>query len=205
MDLSPTTLAGAHVRLEPLAAGHAPALLRVALDPELWRWTTTQVRSAAELDAYVAAALRARDAGTALPFATIDLASGRAVGSTRFANADAANRRVEIGWTWVGRAWQRTAVNSEAKLLMLAHAFERLGCIRVELKTDALNAASRAAIRRLGAAEEGVLRRHMITSTGRVRDTVYYSVLAEEWPAVRAALAARIAARRAPRAPEPRQ
>lgn len=124
------------------------------------------------------------------------------MGSTRFANADPGNRRVEIGWTWLGRAFQRTALNTEAKLLMLGHAFDQLGCLRVELKTDALNARSRAAIRRLGAVEEGTLRRHMITSTGRVRDTVYYSVLREEWPAVRAGLAARLErGRQAPPAP----
>jgi RimJ/RimL family protein N-acetyltransferase len=114
------------------------------------------------------------------------------VGSTRFANADATHRRVEIGWTWLGRDAQRTALNTEAKLLLLGHAFDALGCIRVELKTDALNARSRSAIRRLGAVEEGTLRQHMITSTGRMRDTVYYSILHHEWPAVRDALAARL-------------
>jgi RimJ/RimL family protein N-acetyltransferase len=194
MDLSPVTLPGAHVRLEPLAPGHAADLLAVALDESLWRWTTTQVRSAAELDAYIASALADQRAGRALPFATVDQRTGRAVGSTRFANAEPEHRRVEIGWTWVGRAHQRTAANTEAKLLMLAHAFERLACNRVELKTDALNAPSRAAIRRLGAVEDGVLRAHRITSGGRVRDTVYYSVLHEEWPAVRERLAARLAA-----------
>jgi RimJ/RimL family protein N-acetyltransferase len=194
MDLAPVTLTGRHVRLEPLGRAHLPDLLAVALDPELWRWTTTQVRSPDELDAYLADALRARDAGTALPFATVDLATGRAVGSTRLANASPADRRVEIGWTWLGRAFQRTALNSEAKLLMLGHAFDALGCIRVELKTDALNERSRAAIRRLGAAEEGTLRQHMITSTGRVRDTVYYSILRSEWPVVRAQLLARLEA-----------
>ncbi len=194
MTLAPVTLTGRHVRLEPLGVQHAASLLTVALDEELWRWTTTQVRSAPELDAYTAAALQAQAAGTALPFATVDLVSGRAVGSTRFANASPADRRVEIGWTWLGRAFQRTALNTEAKLLMLAHAFGPLGCIRVEIKTDALNARSRAAIRRLGASEEGMLRQHTITSTGRVRDTVYYSILREEWPAVRARLLARLEA-----------
>lgn len=195
LALTRTTLVGAHVRLEPLTPGHAAALLPVALDPELWRWTPTQVRSAQELDEYIATALGWQQAGTALPFATVDRATGRVVGSTRFGSVDAANRRVEIGWTWVAREFQRTAVNTEAKLLMLGHAFERLGCIRVELKTDALNAASRAAIRRLGATEEGVLRHHVITSSGRARDTVYYSILADEWPAVRAGLEAKLAAR----------
>jgi RimJ/RimL family protein N-acetyltransferase len=193
MHLAPVTLAGRHVRLEPLRAEHAARLLPVALDPALWEWTTTQVRTAAELDAYVEEALRGEAAGTALPFATIDVASGRAVGSTRFANASPVDRRVEIGWSWVARDFQRTAVNTEAKLLMLEHAFGALGCLRVEFKADALNAASRAAIARLGAREEGTLRRHTVTSTGRVRDTVYYSILREEWPGVRDALLARLA------------
>ena len=193
MDLTPVTLTGTHVRLEPLHERHVPDLLAVALDEELWRWTTTQVRTAAELEAYVATALRGQREGTALPFATVDVASGRAVGSTRFANADAENRRVEIGWTWLGRAFQRTRLNTEAKLLMLGHAFGALGCIRVELKTDALNVQSRTAIRRLGATEEGTFRHHMITSTGRLRDTVYYSILREEWPAVRERLTALLA------------
>jgi len=192
MDMTPVTLAGTYVRLEPLGERHMDDLLAVALDEELWRWTTTQIHSPDDLAGYVATALRWQEAGTALPFATIDLASGRAVGSTRFGNADPENRRVEIGWTWLGRAHQRTALNTEAKLLMLKHAFDVLGCIRVELKTDALNARSRAAIRRLGATEEGTLRHHMITSTGRLRDTVYYSVLREEWPGVRAGLVERL-------------
>lgn len=115
------------------------------------------------------------------------------IGSTRFGNISARDRRVEIGWTWLGRAWQRTPANTEAKLLMLRHAFEAMGCIRVELKTDALNQRSREAILRLGAREEGTLRRHAITDAGRVRDTVYFSILADEWPAVCAALAAKLA------------
>jgi RimJ/RimL family protein N-acetyltransferase len=194
MDLSPTVLTGRHVRLEPLAERHADDLVGVALDEQLWRWTATQVRSRAELDAYIATALQWQRDDTALPFATVDLASGRAIGSTRLANADHANRRVEIGWSWLGRAFQRTALNTEAKLLMLAHAFGPLDCIRVELKTDALNERSRSAIRRLGAAEEGTLRHHMITSTGRMRDSVYYSILRDEWPAVHDGLVAKLAA-----------
>lgn len=110
---------------------------------------------------------------------------GKVVGSTRFGNIDLKNRKLEIGWTWVSRPWQRTAVNTEAKLLMLTYAFEQLRCIRVEFKTDALNLASRKAIARLGAKEEGVLRRHMITETGRFRDSVYFSILDDEWPAIK--------------------
>jgi RimJ/RimL family protein N-acetyltransferase len=187
-----TSLVGSHVRLDPLTIEHLAALCDVGLDPELWRWTTSQVRSADELRRWVEQALEQHARGTALPFATIDRASGRVVGSTRLANIEPLHRRAEIGWTWVAAPWQRSAVNTEAKLLLLAHAFDALGCIRVELKTDALNARSRAAILRIGAVEEGTLRRHMITESGRVRDTVYFSVIAEEWPAVRQQLEARL-------------
>ena len=126
-------------------------------------------------------------------FATIERSSGRAIGSTRFMNIDRANRRVEIGSTWIAPAWQRTPVNTEAKYLMLRHAFEVWGCIRVELKTDALNQKSRTAILRIGAKEEGTLRRHLLTWTGRVRDTVYFSILDNEWPEVKLQLESRIA------------
>ena len=191
--LEPVTLAGRHVRLEPLSPEHLPALCEVGLDPELWRWTLSVIRTPEEMRDYVETALRERDAGRALPFATVDAASGRAVGSTRFGNPSAADGRVEIGWTWLGRAWQRTPANTEAKYLMLRHAFETLGCVRVEFKTDALNERSRAAILRLGAVEEGVLRRHMRSQGGRMRDSVYFSILDDEWPAVRAELEAKLA------------
>jgi len=178
-------LEGTVVRLEPLVWDHLEGLVEVGLDPELWRWMPALVRTEEEMRGYVTAALELRDAGTAIPFATVERASGRVVGTTRFGNVDRANRRVEIGWTWIARPWQRTAVNTEAKYLMLRHAFEEMGCIRVELKTDALNTQSRVAIRRLGAVEEGIFRQHMITNTGRLRDTVYYSILDSEWPEVR--------------------
>ena len=192
--LAPAVLAGRHVRLVPLALDHLDGLAAVGLDPELWRLTVSDVRDRAGMRRWIESALRDAAAGTALPFATTLAGDGTLVGSTRLANYAPAHRRIEIGWTWVAPAWQRSAVNTEAKLLMLAHAFDALGCIRVELKTDALNLRSRAAIARLGATEEGVLRRHTITETGRVRDTVYFSVLAEEWPAVRARLEARLRA-----------
>jgi RimJ/RimL family protein N-acetyltransferase len=159
-----------------------------ASDPELWRWTTTHIATLDDMRDYVTAALQAQRSGTALPFATIDATSGEVIGSTRFGNIDLTNGRVEIGWTWLRRDHQRTACNTEAKYLMLRHAFEVLGCTRVELKTDALNERSRAAIRRLGAVEEGTLRAHMRTVSGRLRDTVYYSILDREWPAVKARL-----------------
>ena len=192
MTLSPTTLEGAHVSLVPLTMEHSPALLPVALHEELWRWTVSQIRSAADLDRYIATALREQQLGTALPFATVRRGTGAPIGSTRFGNYDPENRRVEIGWTWIAPEFQRTAANTEAKLLMLRHAFEELQCIRVELKTDALNEKSRSAIERLGAVQEGIFRKHMITSSGRLRDTVYYSILAEEWPGVRLRLEARL-------------
>lgn len=193
MANAPLVLDGRWVRLEPLALAHVAPLSRVALDSDLWRWTVSQVGTGEDLRRYVDAALAAAAQGHAVPFAILDRASGAAAGSTRFGNIDPQHRRVEIGWTWLGRAFQRTALNTETKYLMLRHAFERLGCIRVEFKTDVLNTRSREAIRRLGAVEEGVLRHHMITESGRVRDTVYYSILAAEWPAVRERLEARLA------------
>ena len=184
----PVTLDGTHVRLEPLTLEHLPALVDVGLDPSLWAWTVSAVASEAQMRDYVEDALAQQQRGAALPFATIHRESGRVVGSTRYGNIDRWNRRMEIGWTWVAPPWQRTPINTEAKYLMLRHAFERLGCVRVELKTDVLNDRSRRAIRRIGAVEEGVLRQHMLTGSGRWRDTVYYSVLDREWPAVRKAL-----------------
>lgn len=192
----PVTLEGEHVRLEPLTMAHHAALWEIARDHELWRWTATDVRTPDDLARYMETALGEQAAGRSLPFATIAKAKGRPVGSTRFGNIEPLNRRAEIGWTWLGAPWQRTAVNTEAKLLMLTHAFETWHCLRVELKTDALNQASRAAIARLGAMEEGTMRRHIVTQTGRVRDTVYYSILDEEWPSIKARLEARL--RRAP-------
>jgi len=193
--LEPVTLEGRCVRLEPLSLAHLDGLCAVGLEDELWRWTLVQVRTRDDMRRYVESALAAQASGAALPFATVERAGGRVAGSTRFGAAEPAHRRVEIGWTWLGREFRRTALNTEAKLLMFGHAFERLGCVRVELKTDVLNRRSRAAILRLGAKEEGVLRRHMITAGGRARDTVYYSVLDSEWPQVRAGLEARLAAR----------
>ena len=191
MKLEPVVLEGTHVRLEPLSLDHLDDLALVAFDEDIWKWTSERALSVDELRAYIERALAAARSGTVLPFATIAREAGRAVGSTRFATFDAPNRRVEIGWTWIGREWQRTAINTEAKLLMLTHAFEKLGCVRVELRTDLLNERSRAAIQRIGAREEGILRKHAITSTGRVRDDVYYSILDEEWPAVKARLVER--------------
>ena len=188
--MRPLILEGDVVRLEPLAPEHHAALCDIGLDDELWRWTVALVRSPDDMRAYIESALALRAQGTAYPFTTVERASGRVVGSTRYGNIDAANRRLEIGWTWIGRDWQRTTINTEAKYLMLRHAFEVMGCVRVELKTDALNTRSRTAIARIGAREEGVLRSHMITASGRVRDTVFFSIISEEWPAVKQRLEA---------------
>lgn len=185
MTVEPVTLEGRCVRLEPLSMAHHADLCRVGLDEELWRWIPNQVRTPEDLGAYIETALLAQRECSAVPFATVERASGRAIGSTRYGNIDCLNRRVEIGWTWIGRSWQRTAVNTEAKYLMLRHAFEKLGAIRVELKTDSLNERSRRAILRIGAIEEGTFRKHMVTESGRIRHTVYFSIIDEEWPGVK--------------------
>jgi RimJ/RimL family protein N-acetyltransferase len=138
--------------------------------------------------AYIQLALNEQQRGVSLPFAIVEKATSRPIGSTRYGNIDRTHHRLEIGWTWVAGPWQRTPINTEAKYLLLRHAFESLGCIRVELKTDSLNERSRAAILRIGAREEGVFRNHMITETGRIRHTVYFSIIDSEWPAVRARL-----------------
>ena len=192
MNLQPVTLAGRHVRLEPLAQTHHAPLCAIGLDPELWEFIPYRVSTPEEMAAYIQTALDHQAAGTALPFATALAASGQVIGSTRYMNIDQANRRVEIGATWIAGPWRRTAVNTEAKYLMLRHAFETLGCIRVELKTDALNQRSRQAMLRIGAREEGTLRQHMVTWSGRLRDTVYFSILDSEWPAVKADLEAKL-------------
>ena len=188
MKIEPVTLQGRVVRLEPLALAHVPGLARVGLDPELWRWIPTQVADAAQMQAWVQTALDEQTAGTSLPFAIFSQASGEAIGSTRYMNIVPAHRRLEIGSTWLSTAAQRSGANTEAKLLLLTHAFEALKAIRVELKTDALNSKSRAAIARIGGIEEGIFRRHVICASGRVRDTVYFSMLDNEWPAVKTRL-----------------
>jgi RimJ/RimL family protein N-acetyltransferase len=185
-------LSGSHVRLEPLTLQHHPALCEVGLAPELWRWTVGFVATPANLLEYVEAALAAQTAGTAIPYATVEQSTGKVIGSTRFMNIDRPNKRVEIGSTWIAPLWQRTAVNTEAKYLMLRYAFETLGCIRVELKTDALNEKSRRAILRMGAKEEGIFRNHMICYGDRIRASVYFSLIDSEWPAVKAGLEAKL-------------
>ena len=193
MKIEPVTLEGEHIRLEPLSLGHHEGLSAVGLDETIWRWNPYPVRAAEGMRAYIEEALEWQARGTALPFATILKSTGQSVGSTRYANVDAANRHLEIGWTWIAQPWQRTPVNTEAKYLMLRHAFEALGCLRVELKTDALNEQSRNAILRLGAQQEGVFRKHIITSSGRIRDSVFFSIIDTEWPEVKAGLEEKLA------------
>jgi RimJ/RimL family protein N-acetyltransferase len=195
MKFQPLTLQGQHVRLEPLSLAHEGGLCAVAFDSELWRWTSITLMSSQEVRAYIQTALKGAEEGNIVAFATIDRASGRVIGSTRFAHIEPEHRKVEIGWTWIARPWQRTPINTEAKYLMLRHAFESWGCIRVELRTNALNARSRAAIERIGAKYEGCLRNHMILPTGTIRDTVCYSIIESEWPEARRELEQKLEAR----------
>lgn len=193
MNPQPITLNGPFVRLEPLTLDHVPALARVGLDPSIWNWIPTPLPDIDAMRAYVKLALDEQRRGLALPFAIVDATTGEVIGSTRFANIDATNRRLEIGWTWLAVSHQRSAANTNAKRLLLGHAFDALGAMRVELKTDALNEKSRNAILRIGATQEGIFRKHLITASGRVRDTVYFSILDTEWPDVRRRLDARLA------------
>jgi RimJ/RimL family protein N-acetyltransferase len=192
--VSPVTLEGTVVRLEPLRHDHANLFWEVAQSDleDIFRWIPYSMKTPEDFRRLIAKAFDEQQRGESIVFATVERSSARAIGSTRFMNIDRVNRRVEIGSTWIAPAWQRTAVNTEAKYLMLRHAFEVWKCMRVELKTDALNQKSRNAILRIGAKEEGTLRRHLITHTGRVRDTVYFSILDNEWPEVKAKLEDRI-------------
>jgi RimJ/RimL family protein N-acetyltransferase len=188
----PLTLEGSVVRLEPLRREHARLFWEIAKEDvdDIFCWIPYSMKTPHDFERVIAKAFDEQERGESVVFATVERTSGRTVGSTRFMNIDRLSRRVEIGSTWIAPAWQRTALNTEAKYLMLRHAFEVWKCMRVELKTDSLNQKSRNAILRIGAKEEGTLRRHLITWSGRVRDTVYFSVLDNEWPAVKAKLEA---------------
>jgi RimJ/RimL family protein N-acetyltransferase len=186
MKVEPVTLNGRRVRLEPLdLTAHFDGLVAIGLDDDLWRWTLNHPKTPDDLRGYLETALKEQHQGRSLPFATFDVARGRVAGCTRFGNIDVAIRKVEIGWTWVGRPFQRSHVNTEAKYLMMSHAFETWGCVRVELKTNALNRRSRDAMLRIGCVEEGILRNLGISDAGVPRDTVYYSVIDREWPEVK--------------------
>jgi RimJ/RimL family protein N-acetyltransferase len=187
-------LQGERIALEALDAAHVEQLV-AAFDPAtwagIWRWYTTEITDAAALRRFLEGILREQAEGKTVAFAVRDLASGALIGSTRYLHIEVANRRVEIGSTWYAPAWQRTYANTEAKRLLLAHAFERWGCLCVQLQTDALNERSRRAIERLGARLDGVLRSHRVCDDGRVRDSAVYSILSAEWPGVRARLLGR--------------
>lgn len=191
MKIEPVTLEGRHVRLVPLEPAHAEGVA-ASLDDSLTLYFQKPFRDLADAKEMIADALKAQNAGTVLAFTTIDKASGKIAGGSRFLNIRTHDRVAEIGFTFVGRAWQRSAVNTEAKLLMLDHAFGTWRANRVEFKTDSLNVQSRTALARLGAIEEGTLRNHMLMSDGRLRHSVYFSILPAEWPGARAKLVARL-------------
>lgn len=195
MDPRPLTLQGRHVRLVPMTLAHAPELLEaLGRDPSIWRWLNIEPPvTPAAMEAYIASALEAQASGSTVAFTQIAEGEGRAVGATRYLDIKRQDLGLEIGSTWIGRPWQRTAINTEAKYLLLRHAFEELGAARVQLKTDARNLQSQAAIERLGAVREGVLRKYQRTRGDFIRDTVMFSVVADEWPAVRARLEAKLA------------
>jgi len=189
----PLTLEGSIVRLEPLSEAHLDALAEVAFEGDLWRWTMLDPRNRDDLEAWLDAALANAAKGSERPFATVDQATGRAIGSTRFMSIVPEHRRLEIGWTWVGLDWQRRGANQEAKLLQLTHAFEALGANRVEFKTDSNNARANPALLSIGATFEGTFRNHMILPGDRIRHSNYYAIAVEDWPAAKAQLQARVA------------
>jgi RimJ/RimL family protein N-acetyltransferase len=193
--VEPVVLEGSRVRLEPLRADHLADLELVAYDAPLWQWTIMGAQDEAGLRRWVETALANQEAGVERPFATIDRATGRAIGSSRFMSIVPEHRRLEIGWTWVASAYQRTGLNREAKLLQLTHAFEVLGANRVEFKTHSRNERSRTALVGIGATFEGVFRQHTIMPDGSLRDSAYFSIISPEWPAVKAALVEGLAGR----------
>ncbi|MCS6907379.1 MAG: GNAT family protein [Anaerolineales bacterium] len=185
-QVRPVILSGKVVRLEPLSLAHIPDLCAVGLDDDIWRYMLYGwVRTEEDMRRWVESMLALQAKGTDLPFAIIHLADGRAIGATRYLEIRPPDRGLEIGGTWLGKAYQRTAVNTESKYLLLRHAFEELGCIRVQFKTDLRNVRSQRAIERLGAVKEGIFRNHRILPDGTIRHSIYYSIIAEEWPAVK--------------------
>lgn len=189
-----TTLEGQRVILRPLQYTDAPALLHAAADGELWNLTVTVVPSASTVDSYLKKALDGRAAGTVMPFVIVLKASGEIIGSTRFWKIDPLNRKLEIGSSWISQSWQKSFVNTEAKYLMLRHAFEVLDCVRVQFTTDENNQKSRNAILRLGAQQEGIVRHERIMPDGRKRNSVRFSIIDDEWPQVRLHLEQKLAA-----------
>lgn len=185
MKIEPVTLAGRHVRLEPLTADHSAPLARAGLFPELWRLQPSPLETEEDMRAYVRSALDDQEKGMSLPFAIVDPEDDEVIGSTRYMEIAPRHRRLEIGATWITPSRQRTGANTEAKLLLLTHAFETLRAIRVVFKTEVGNVQSRAALARIGAVEEGTFRQHLIADSGRRRDMVYFAILDSEWPEVK--------------------
>lgn len=182
----PVTLDGRRVRLEPLTRAHIPPLVVAGADAEIFRWYPYEVAGPAAMARFVESALEEQAQGKALAFVQIEAGTGEVIGSTRFGAIEATHRRAEIGWTWITPRLQRTAINTESKYLLLRHAFETLGLNRVEFKTDALNEKSRRALLRIGAVQEGIFRQHLVVSpTGRIRDSVYFSIIRSDWPGVK--------------------
>ncbi len=190
MNPQPVTLCGRLVRLEPLSLAHAPSLFQaLAIDPTIWRWwREVPPTEVAGMEAFLQDLLNEQAAGRVIAFAQVEVATGRPVGSTTYMNISRRDRGLEIGNTWLGKSWQRTGMNTEAKYLLLRHAFEELGAVRVQLKTDSRNVQSQTAIARLGAVREGVLRKHMLVRDGYIRDTVMFSIIEVEWPGVKTRL-----------------
>jgi len=186
MEVKPVVLTGKHVRLEPLTEKHTPGLAEIGAGQTFWDFMLYgNINTAEDMRSWVLEILSRAEKGTDLPFVAIHLASGRIAGATRYLNILPKDRGLEIGGTWYGLEFQRTPVNTECKYLLLRHAFETLGCIRVQLKTDLRNERSQKAIERIGAVKEGVLRNHMILPDGRIRHSVFYSILDAEWPEVK--------------------
>lgn len=188
-----TSLEGNRIILRPLQYADAEALVQAAEDGELWKLTVTVVPSSTTVDSYLKRALDGRDAGSVLPFVIVLKETGKVIGSTRFWKVDRLNRKLEIGSSWIGASWQKTFVNTEAKYLMLRHAFEALDCVRVQFTTDENNQASRNAILRLGAQQEGIVRHERIMPDGRKRNSVRFSIIDDEWPQVRQHLETKLA------------
>jgi N-acetyltransferase len=194
MDVKPIVLTGTHVRLEPMTEAHIPALTEIGAGQTFWDFMVYgRMQTADDMRGWVHDILSRAEQGTDLPFVAIHLESGRVAGATRYMNIMPNDRGLEIGGTWYGPEFQRTVVNTECKYLLLQHAFERLGCIRVQLKTDLRNERSQKAIERIGAVKEGVLRNHMILPDGHYRHSVFYSILDTEWPEVKRLLEERLA------------
>jgi RimJ/RimL family protein N-acetyltransferase/SAM-dependent methyltransferase len=188
ISLEPVTLEGAHIRLVPLSLSHHPRLCEIGLDAELWQFTTIQVRTAAEMLRYIQTALQEQASGTCLPFVIVEKKHGTIVGTSRYHSLDPIRRRIEIGFTWIAREWQRTPVNTETKYLMLKHAFEELHCVRVEFKANSINERSRQALLRIGAKEEGILRSFVVSEHEGPRDVALFSIIQKDWPLIKTKL-----------------